>query len=96
MGLVLTSGWPIAASTTERASCIGSEGFLPDSRFLGFPFGLLVCFLAVNFLALDCAFLRDFNVPRMPAWVINKAFWKSSRIFFMAMPHHATAESESH
>ena len=45
-----------------------------------------VRFLTVRFLALDCAFFRDFTVALIPAWAINTAFWKSSRRFFIAMP----------
>ena len=92
------SGSPMAASTTERASCIGSAGFLLGDFFLGraLDFTLGVRFLVVRLLAFTRVFLKDSNVPFMPACVIDKAFRKSSRIFFMAMPHHAIAESESH
>ena len=76
-------------------------GFLPGSFCLGLFFGFVVppsCtfflgvrFLAVSFLALECVFFRDFKVPFMPAWAIDKAFLKSSMMFFIAMPHHARA-----
>ena len=45
-----------------------------------------VRFLTVRFLALDCAFFRDSIVPLIPAWAIDRAFWKLSKIFFIAMP----------
>ena len=54
-------------------------------------FFLGVRFLAVRFLAGDCVFFRDFNVPFIPAFAIDSAFWKSSRRFFIAIPHHARA-----
>jgi hypothetical protein len=85
-----------ALATNPRASALVLRlafGFLlitEEATFLG------VRILAVSFLALDCASIRDFNVPFMPAWAIDNAFCKSSRIFFTAMPHHAIAESGSH
>jgi hypothetical protein len=57
---------------------------------------LAVDFLAVRFLALGGDSVRDFNVALMPAWAIDKAFFKSTKRFFLAMSHHAIAESESH
>ena len=62
-------GSPIAASTTEQAICIGSVGFFGETFLLGraFGFGSGVRFLVVRFLAFFCAFLKEFNVPFMPA-----------------------------
>lgn len=93
----------MAASTTDLASTIGSVGFFPGSFFgCGVGFGILrfvffgVRFFVVRFLGFTRAFLKDSNVPFIPAWAIDSAFWKSSRIFFTAMTHHAIADSESH
>ena len=88
----------MAASTTERAKRFGSVGFLLDDFFFGRAIGFVlgVRFLAVRFLAIGRDFIRDFSVPFMPAWAIDKAFWKSSRIFLTAMSHHAIADSWSH
>ncbi len=79
------------------------DGFLPGSFCFGRALGVVMpflatCFLgarfrAVSLLALDYAFIKDFNVAFMPAWAIDTAFCKSSRIFFAAIPHHAIAES---
>ena len=73
-------------------------GFFGGNFFLGRAFGfvLVVRFIVVRFLAFACAFLKELNVPFIPAWAMNKAFWKSSMIFFMAILHHAIAESVSH
>jgi hypothetical protein len=38
------SGSPMAASTTERASCIGSDGFLGGSFFFFLGTGFIVAF----------------------------------------------------
>lgn len=83
--------------TTARAFMTRLEGFLAGrfgSRF-AFGFGVVPCnffvgvvFRAVRFLTFDRAFFRDFNVPFMPAWAIDKAFLTLSRRFFMAMSHH--------
>ena len=82
------------------------EGFLTRCFCFRFTVGFVlptagtfffgVRFLVVRLLAFTRVFLKDANVPFMPAWAIDKAFWKSSRIFFMAMPHHAITGSESH
>ncbi len=61
-----------------------------DAIFLG------VDFLGVGFLVLRRDSVRDFSVALMPAWAINKAFFKSTKSFFLAMSHHAIADSESH
>ena len=53
-------------------------------------------FLAARFFPLGRDWVRDFNVALMPAWAITKAFFKSTKSFFLAMSHHAIAGSESH
>lgn len=82
--------------TAARAFMTSLEGFLTRRFCFGFACGFVlppagtfffgVRFLTLSFLALDCAFFRDFTVAFIPAWAIDTAFWKSSKRFFIAMP----------
>ncbi len=54
-----------------------------------FFFGVRI--FTVRFLALTGVFLKDSNVPFMPAWAIDTAFWTSSMRLFIPIPHHDRA-----
>ena len=82
--------------TTSLDTMTSLEGFLTRRFCFRFTVGFVlppagtfffgVRFLTVRFVALDCAFFRDFIVPFIPAWAIDRAFWRLSRRFFIAMP----------
>ena len=86
---------------TARDSMTSFEGFLTrlfcSDVGAGFILRLAGTFffgeriLTVRVLALNGTFFKDSNVPFMPAWVIDIAFWTSSMRCLIRIVHHDRA-----